>query len=910
MYPAGGGAEDASALVRVATRHQLDHSVEAAVYGGNSKSYSVACFDLMGHVGLTEETNVFGRKNGEHKVSFGSAQESWWRDPQSACSAIIHCLRSYNGSNPVHRRLRRDLGEDNYDFLSSAPRWAAGDKGDRMVALNAVVAAAIIVVRGAMNTLNCLHKTIKERTCAHVTASILVNRASKADLVISLGRGTVFGDSCMWQGFGVDAREYSGKMVAVAGEHRLMLRYSGTDSFTPVHVRDKVQASAPPPHREVAQSKNTKGPDDAQRAKDQKLIEERYQKDQRNQEREQQEREGKVSPRKESNVSPRGVGRRSEARERAEQDAIAQRQRELEIQEERDQKRREEERKQEQERRDRERQQMELQRQTELKERQRAAEEQRRLDEEQEQRDRERLAELRARQQARLQEQRLQDQLQDQQAQSRAAEDARLREPEQHDALHQPKILLGGIVGGRGDGLIGVGGKHGDIPLGYGFANNDSRERKASLQVRGARGDGFIGVGGNQGEVLIGQSVAQPVYYPQHVADSAAVYAAAVASPLRNQESPPRGAPLSQVLGQQPAPSDIPRQEVRRRREAADKEEIKRRQQSQVMPQRNHRDVGGVAAALSHPDSWESSPQQAAWRQPQQQEELMRLQYQQQQLQLQQQVQQQQQRLQQQQQQQQQHWSSPPGHQQTSPQQQQQPYYERGLELVGAGVGGGGVQSEMNGNYNSQRRASKQVAASHIATSLSGPEPADHRGGIKTHSPRNRDPPSPPERGPATNPHNNHPNPHNNHPYDADSLYPSPPPQQQRRGRRERESYDQGRKKNLLAPETLPPSPPHGRRVGRPAPEEDHLTKLIQQKKSGTPPDNHPGKKMLPPPVPDGKGVQALIGPAVPHVWDESNGKRGKGKWEPWEGDGDSSRGPLWAIGDVAVMDLSRWPVM
>ena len=61
------------------------------------------------------------------------------------------CLTGYNDHNGVHKRLRRDLGEENFEFLSKN-KIRAQDGTDATYA----VAAAIICIAGMRNTLKGL----------------------------------------------------------------------------------------------------------------------------------------------------------------------------------------------------------------------------------------------------------------------------------------------------------------------------------------------------------------------------------------------------------------------------------------------------------------------------------------------------------------------------------------------------------------------------------------------------------------------------------------------------------------------------------------------------------------------------------------------------------------------------------
>ncbi len=69
-----------------------------------------------------------------------------------------------------------------------------------------------------------------ERGVAHLTASLTVNRSAIPDTMIYLARATVFGGELRRQGFGVDARKYSGALVPYKTDRRLHLAYDGEGS--------------------------------------------------------------------------------------------------------------------------------------------------------------------------------------------------------------------------------------------------------------------------------------------------------------------------------------------------------------------------------------------------------------------------------------------------------------------------------------------------------------------------------------------------------------------------------------------------------------------------------------------------------------------------------------------------------
>jgi hypothetical protein len=196
--------------------HQLDDKLRERVYQGNAQSFVGVFIDLKTHVGRLEEGEV---------VSFGRTRESPWREPRAACGAIVGTLAHYDADNAVHRRIRSDLGEANFELLSKR-RVLAEDGTD----FTAAVASSIVAVRGMLATAEALASELDPRGVAHLTASVTVNRVSMTDPVIYLARATVFGGEVRTQGFGTDASKYSGRMVAHAEDRRLLMSYEGCES--------------------------------------------------------------------------------------------------------------------------------------------------------------------------------------------------------------------------------------------------------------------------------------------------------------------------------------------------------------------------------------------------------------------------------------------------------------------------------------------------------------------------------------------------------------------------------------------------------------------------------------------------------------------------------------------------------
>jgi hypothetical protein len=212
--PTGGGTDDGATLAHVTWAHVLDGPLRDRIYKGNAQSFVMAGFDLKAHVGRldTEDGNV----------RFGTTQESSYREARGACGAVVGALAGYNEKNDVHRRIRGDLGEKNFELLSTK-----GVKTKDGVDITAVVGAAIVAVQGMMETAQALKSEMDERGVAHLTASLTVNRSGMPDTMIYLARATVFGGELRRQGFGVDAAKYSGELVSHKADRRLHMTYDG-----------------------------------------------------------------------------------------------------------------------------------------------------------------------------------------------------------------------------------------------------------------------------------------------------------------------------------------------------------------------------------------------------------------------------------------------------------------------------------------------------------------------------------------------------------------------------------------------------------------------------------------------------------------------------------------------------------
>ncbi|MEM7796656.1 MAG: hypothetical protein AAF579_19645 [Cyanobacteria bacterium P01_C01_bin.118] len=225
FFPAGGGTDNGATLAHVTVAHELDEELKRRIYAGNPQSISLVAIDLKTHVGRL--------RDGDKQV-YGKTRESPWREPRAACGAIVGALTQYNQHNLIHRRIRDDLRERNFQYLSNN-RILTDDGVDITMA----VAAAIVAIRGIRNTAMALPQELDERGVAHLTASVTVNRPSRDDLVIYLARATVFNGKIRIQGLGTEADRYGGQLVEYAKERRLQLQYGDWNcEQLPVEVID------------------------------------------------------------------------------------------------------------------------------------------------------------------------------------------------------------------------------------------------------------------------------------------------------------------------------------------------------------------------------------------------------------------------------------------------------------------------------------------------------------------------------------------------------------------------------------------------------------------------------------------------------------------------------------------------
>ena len=214
--PTGGGTDDGATLAHVTWAHVLDEPLRARVYEGHAQSFVMCGFDLKAHIGRLDTE--------DGAVLFGKTQESPWREPRAACGAIVGALANFDDTNDVHRRIKNDLGEENFTFLARD-----GVRSEEGIDISAAVGAAIVAVQGMLDTARALKHEMDERGVAHLTASLTVNRSAMPDTMIYLARATVFDGVLTSQGFGVDARKFTGSLVPYKTDRRLHLKYDDHD---------------------------------------------------------------------------------------------------------------------------------------------------------------------------------------------------------------------------------------------------------------------------------------------------------------------------------------------------------------------------------------------------------------------------------------------------------------------------------------------------------------------------------------------------------------------------------------------------------------------------------------------------------------------------------------------------------
>lgn len=234
FFPTGGGTDDGATLAHVTAAHKADGGIRTRVYGGNSQSFMLCAIDIQTHVGRVEQPDG---------IRFGITQESPFREARTACGAVIGALKSYTDENLVHRRIRRDIGEDNYALITGK-----GVRTEDGVDISTVAAAALVAIRGMMVTARALATELDDRGVGHLTASVTVNRVGQADTSLYVRRATVFQGEVRSQGLGLDAKKYGGTFVVHRGDKRLRMTENGHDGSTlPVEV-EKIEVKPAAAH--------------------------------------------------------------------------------------------------------------------------------------------------------------------------------------------------------------------------------------------------------------------------------------------------------------------------------------------------------------------------------------------------------------------------------------------------------------------------------------------------------------------------------------------------------------------------------------------------------------------------------------------------------------------------------------
>jgi len=250
FFATGGGTDSGPTLAHVTYAHSIDPAIRTHVYNGNAKSFVLVNIDICTHcghldVGSGSQEAFAGKVYKDVGVVYGKAQESLFRDARAACGAIVGMLSHFSLANGVHVRLRRDLGEDNYSFLTKNDILA--DDGSPVTFL---VAAAIISIQGMKDTLQALGPggELDQRGMGHLTANVLVNNEGDRECLLYCARGTAFNGEMRIQGLGTDASKYSAKMSKDAsGNCIVQLLYNGSTDY-PIETKSyKVRKSEPAP---------------------------------------------------------------------------------------------------------------------------------------------------------------------------------------------------------------------------------------------------------------------------------------------------------------------------------------------------------------------------------------------------------------------------------------------------------------------------------------------------------------------------------------------------------------------------------------------------------------------------------------------------------------------------------------
>jgi len=238
FFATGGGTDSGPTLAHVTVGHAVDAAIKYKLYNTNQDSSFLVNIDVCTHcghldIGENNSAEFAGKTYDGVGVIYGLAQESVFRDPRPACGAIVGMLTNFNLQNPVHVRLRNDLGEANYQFLSKNDVPADDGSPCRFL-----IAAAIIAIQGMRNTLEALGPggELDERGVGHMTAQVQINNRENCETNLYCARATVSNGVITEQGLGTDATKYTAKMVTVRGVRRVFFEYDGTTEY-PIQKR-------------------------------------------------------------------------------------------------------------------------------------------------------------------------------------------------------------------------------------------------------------------------------------------------------------------------------------------------------------------------------------------------------------------------------------------------------------------------------------------------------------------------------------------------------------------------------------------------------------------------------------------------------------------------------------------------
>mmetsp|Transcript_330 Transcript_330/g.818 ORF Transcript_330/g.818 Transcript_330/m.818 type:complete len:426 (-) Transcript_330:120-1397(-) len=259
FFATGGGTDSGPTLAHVTVGHALDSAIKKKMYTKNAESCFLCNIDVCTHcghldIGSENKADFLGNTYAKVGTIYGLAQESELRDPRPCCGAIVGMITNFNMHNPVHVRLRSDLGEANWNYL------AKNDiKADDGSPVKFLIAAAIIAIQGMRNTVDALGPggELDERGLGHMTAQVQVNNVEGKETLLYCARSTVYGGVIMEQGLGTDATKYQ----AVMDGHNVRFLYDGKKDF-PIVTRTYAMAGAkvaPAPVQQVANEMSVDG---------------------------------------------------------------------------------------------------------------------------------------------------------------------------------------------------------------------------------------------------------------------------------------------------------------------------------------------------------------------------------------------------------------------------------------------------------------------------------------------------------------------------------------------------------------------------------------------------------------------------------------------------------------------------